>query len=291
MKVVGYYNSFERQNVLEKLPLEVLTHLNYAFLLPKEDGTVYFKNEQDVARVVALGHQKGLKVFVSVGGWCDGDIVLNGVFEKIADSLKTVDFFVDNVFSMVTKFGFDGVDLDWEYPTMRQQLAFEYMVSQMRRKADEIGIDLTMAIFHSIDGEAKYVRISAISAGIVAKLDWVNVMTYDCHEEPNHSSRELAQKCSAYWQEIRGLSKEKVLIGIPFYAQPSMTNYCDLIERDHRNAFRDFVGNESLNSMYTVREKTYFARFNCGGVLIWAINYDTLMPKYSLLMAIKSAKG
>ena len=291
MKVIGYYNSFERQEVFSELYLDALTHLNYSFLLPRPDGSVYFRNEEDVKRVISIARNHGIQVFVSVGGWCDGDIVLNGVFEKICDSKVTLDFFIDNVIDVVERFGFDGIDLDWEYPKSTRMMVFSYLVDRLSEFTKSHKKSLTMAIFHSIPGEEKYNRVEAISDYVVSKLDWINVMTYDCHDEPNHASLRLAEKCVKYWNEERKVEKERIMIGIPFYAQPSMTNYCDLIYLDHRNAFKDFIGDESLNGLYTVREKAYFAKFNCGGLIIWAINYDTLVPQYSLLRAIGAVRG
>ncbi len=48
---------------------------------------------------------------------------------------------------------------------------------------------------------------------------------------------------------------------------------------------------KKTNGIYTVREKAYFGNFNAGGIIIWAINYDTLDDKYSLLNAIETAVG
>jgi GH18 family chitinase len=291
MKIIGYYNSFERQDVLSKLNLSVLTHLNYAFLLPREDGMVYFRNEEDVRRVVSIAKSHGIKVFVSVGGWCDEDIILNNVFEAICNDQKRVDSFIENVIRIVEKYSFDGIDIDWEYPKLPYAKALFYLVDTLKEYTDSKGKALTMAIYHSVYGERKFDRICAITDDVVSRLDWLNVMTYDCHEEPNHSSRELAQKCIAYWNSTRGIGKERIMIGIPFYSKPSQRRYCDLVLEDYRNAFKDFIGGDSLNSIYTVREKTYMARFCCGGLIIWAINYDTLEDKYSLLRAIGTAKG
>ena len=112
-------------------------------------------------------------------------------------------------------------------------------------------------------------------------------MTYDNDEEKNHSSLELAQKCVDYWTNKRSVPKEKVLIGIPFYSRPSAILYSELITKPHFIALSDYYKEESYNGMDMVRQKTNYAQTNCGGLIIWAINYDSF-DKTSLLKAIWS---
>ena len=109
--------------------------------------------------------------------------------------------------------------------------------------------------------------------------DWMNIMTYDATEECNHSSLIRCMKSLDYWHSIRKVPRNKIMIGAAFYARPSAKLYCELIEEDDKNFFRDSFKDDTFNGCYTTKEKTYFARLNCGGLAIWAINYDSLDNK------------
>ena len=287
MKVIGYYNSFSRQDALDNLFTTPLTHINYAFLLPKENGDVYFYDEENVEKVVSFAHSKGVKVFVSVGGFCDQEIILSRVFEAICQN-GNIDRFVDNILEVVKKFGFDGVDLDWEYPTEQFKKQFELLVGTLSKATHSINKEFSIAIHRAVVGEAKECRIVAISDKVIADADWINIMTYDAQEDQYHSSLIRCMKSLDYWHSNRKVPRDKIMIGAAFYARPSAKLYCELIEEDHKNFFRDSYKDDTFNGCHTVKEKAYFARFNCGGLIIWAINYDTF-DDTSLLRVVNEA--
>lgn len=53
-----------------------------------------------------------LKCFISIGGWDAGGKIFSDM-AKSADKRKK---FIDSVIKLMDKYGFDGVDVDWEYP-------------------------------------------------------------------------------------------------------------------------------------------------------------------------------
>ena len=63
-------------------------------------------------------------------------------------------------------------------------------------------------------------------------FDFINVMTYD---RPDHGSMEQFEKGPAYWSG-RGLPKEKIVMGVPFYGAPDMP-YFKLINGREREQF------------------------------------------------------
>ena len=288
MRVVGYYNSFCRKDVLEDLDIKALTQINYAFLMPKSDGTLYFLDEDNVRKVVNFAHKNGIKAFVSIGGWCDeNEHLLNPVFEEIMNQEETKSKFINNALSIVNHYDFDGIDLDWEYPSIDYQSKLEDVVSTLSSSIHKQSKEFSMAIHSAVEGEEKFNRNQAISNTLISMLDFFGVMTYDDKTQQNHSSTNLSKKCVKYWTENRNVERSKVLIGIPFYTRPSAILYSDLISMNKYNALTDFSLKESYNGIYTVREKTHFARFNCGGLIIWAINYDSSHKYYSLLKTIR----
>jgi chitinase len=59
-----------------------------------------------------------LEVFVSIGGWTfsDNHTETQPVFTNIASNAGNRQKFADNLLSFMKRYGFDGADIDWEYP-------------------------------------------------------------------------------------------------------------------------------------------------------------------------------
>lgn len=58
-----------------------------------------------------LGHDNGVQVLISVGGWNNGD---DSPFETLAATPATRTAFVNSALSVVATYGLDGIDIDWE---------------------------------------------------------------------------------------------------------------------------------------------------------------------------------
>lgn len=59
-----------------------------------------------------------LKIWVSIGGWTfsDNNTATQPVFGDIAADAGKRQHFANNLVHFMQQHGFDGVDLDWEYP-------------------------------------------------------------------------------------------------------------------------------------------------------------------------------
>ena len=67
-KVIAYVTDWDPAP--EEAALDRLTHINYAFVLPKTDGTLStLANGWKLEALVKQGHARGVKVLISVGGW------------------------------------------------------------------------------------------------------------------------------------------------------------------------------------------------------------------------------
>ncbi|CZT52813.1 uncharacterized protein RSE6_14193 [Rhynchosporium secalis] len=109
------------------LPLDALTHLNYAFAyidpttftlvtMDQQTPKELFQEVVDVKQYKS-DLQVGLQ-WIIVGGWTfsDNGTATQPVFGNIAGSAANRQAFADNVVAFLTHYGFDGIDLDWEYP-------------------------------------------------------------------------------------------------------------------------------------------------------------------------------
>ena len=64
------------------------------------------------AKVTAF-KAKGIKVLIALGGWNDS---LGSKYSQMVNNPSARKTFVDNAILFIEKYGFDGLDLDWEYP-------------------------------------------------------------------------------------------------------------------------------------------------------------------------------
>ncbi len=94
------------------IPYPQLTHINYSFLTPLEDGTFNpINNAWKLQQIVATGHANNVKVLISVGGWG-----WDKQFETMAANPESRSAFVRNLKAFMDQFQLDGADIDWEYP-------------------------------------------------------------------------------------------------------------------------------------------------------------------------------
>jgi len=86
------------------------------------------------------------------------------------------------VSSFIRKYDFDGLDLDWEYPTQRKgkpadRENFVLLTKELREEFDNHGLLLTSAI-----GAAKKVIDEAYDVRQISRyLDYLHIMCYDYH--------------------------------------------------------------------------------------------------------------
>ena len=282
-KVIGYYCGEQFDVPVEKLQAEKLTHVIYGFLIPTEDGTCKpFQEPEELTKLIETCQSSGTKVYVSVGGYFDKDgSPLFNIFEKIGadDSLRTI--FVNNIVSVVQQYGFDGVEMDWEYPRYESSADYEKTILLLSGKLKPLGKGLSTALpgTGSIDGKNVWEALAGVTDKTIACFDFINLMCYDLKTGPNHSPVWYSKTTINYWKQFRKVPAEKIVLGMPLYARPSWQQYRFLVEMDRENAYRDYAATEPLESTYnglnTLREKTMIAFREAGGVMLFDVNEDT----------------
>src|SRR5665647_1507254 len=282
-KVIGYYCGEWFDVPIEKLQANKLTHIMYGFLIPTEDGTCKpFEEPEELKQLIEKCHSVGTKVYASVGGYSEknGPPLVN-VFEKIGadDNLREV--FANNVVDVVQQYGFDGVEMDWEYPRYATSADYEKTIMLLSEKLKPMGKGLSTALpgTRSIDGKNVWEALAGVTDKTIACFDFINLMCYDLKTGPNHSPVWYSKTTINYWKQFRNVPAEKIVLGMPLYARPSWQQYRFLVEMDRENAYRDYVATEPLESTYnglnTLREKTMIAFREAGGVMLFDVNEDT----------------
>lgn len=81
-----------------------------------------------------------LAVFVSLGGWTfsDNETATQPTFGDIARTETNRQTFANNLVDFMKKYGFDGVDLDWEYvvPSLTPTFRFQRYSIDIRAPTD-----------------------------------------------------------------------------------------------------------------------------------------------------------
>jgi GH18 family chitinase len=284
-KVIGYFPNWYG-DIVDQIEWNKLTHVNYAFAIPTKEGEIRsFPDEALVTKLIKTAHENNVKVGLSVGGWSYLDVPLESTFVEATNTDAKCQLFSERVLEVVDQYGFDGVDMDWEYPragTSTKQ--YEYMMTFLRQGLTARGKFLTVAVVGNgptADGQSDY---------ILDMLDWVNIMAYDGDNGAGHSPYEFALSCGDYWLNTRGLARNKVVLGVPFYERPNWTSYRDIVAFDETAAQKDSIEFNGTtiyyNGLPTMEAKTVWACENAGGVMIWEIGEDCEAEELSLLNQI-----
>lgn len=277
-KVIGYYSGSLFEEPIERLQTDKLTHVIYAFLIPREDGTlVDLEKPGQLNKIVQKAHADGAKVFIAVGGWSYQNQRLQPVFEKAAASAETRRMLIENICSFVTKYGLDGVELDWEHPHADSITDYEKLVTELKKALDQQGKEITAAINGAWSATEGPEVSSLMTDACLKSFSFINVMAYDMNNEA-HSPLWFAEASIDYWLN-RGVPAENIILGMPLYARPSWLQYRHLAAQNPEYAYQDYAATLPLESYYnginTLREKTVIALSKAGGIMLFDVNEDT----------------
>ncbi|XP_059156342.1 chitinase-like protein 3 [Physella acuta] len=223
------------------------THLIFAFVDITEDGTGLRPNNWNdlgenglYARTMKLKVKNpDLKILLAVGGWKIGSTP----FLPVIESEATWKTWAQNVILYLRKFGFDGFDMDWEFPgwrgsgpedrhkfTLMMKELYEGFAEESKSSGKE-RLLLTLAAASS----AFYVEKSYEQSEIHKYIDYMLLMTYNYHGsgwekqtghhspllphplDPEGEQRELYILWSVKYWLNHGVPREKIVIGLATY--------------------------------------------------------------------------
>lgn len=116
--LIGYYPAWASYTGFtpDRIDAKNLTHINYAFAKVGKDLKIamgYPDRDPANFRLLAALKKKNpeLKTLISVGGW-----TWSGRFSDAALTDDSRTAFAESCAAFIRKHGFDGIDIDWEYP-------------------------------------------------------------------------------------------------------------------------------------------------------------------------------
>ena len=280
-KVVGYLPDWYG-DIINNVQLEKYTHVNYAFAIPDENGSIRpLSNSNLASKLVTTAHSKNVKVLISVGGWSYNNTVLESTFVAATNTDQKCRTFANNIINLVEQYGFDGADIDWEYPRSNTSAQYEKFMTYLYQGLSQRNKLLTAAVVGS--GSAG----NAYPDSVLNMMDFINVMAYDGNAGSGHSPYSYAVDRGNYWINTRHLPAEKVIIGVPFYERPNWASYKEIVAKDQANAYKDstVINGTTVyyNGLDTIAKKTRWAGENAGGIMVWEMSQDSNIKGLSLL--------
>lgn len=194
--VIGYWEGWSlttrgcSKRTIDDVPVSSLTHLNlaFAYIEPKTFKIVPMdRMGEDVFSQITNLKQKapGLKIWISLGGWTfsDNDTDTQAVWGDLASTDVNRATFAWNLYEFCKNWGFDGVDIDWEYPGAPDRggqdrdvqnfvKLMETIYTIFQASADNYGLSFTAPTSYW------YLRWFAIDQ-VYKYVDFINLMTYD----------------------------------------------------------------------------------------------------------------
>ena len=240
LKIIGYVAGYENYDPA-LVDAKKLTHINYAFANIVE-GKPKFELDTDslkISKLIALKKvNPNLKVLYSVGGW-----VWSNEFSHTAAYPESRKQFAISAVELMKKHGFDGIDLDWEYPGQRgedndfrpsDKNNFNLLLEEIRKELEKVGAIDNKHYLLTIATGADQAYIDNTDLGDAHKyLDFINVMCYDFYHgwffQTGHHANLYPSKKEKFTgnsgqEAIRrhikaGVPSNKLIMGIPFYAR------------------------------------------------------------------------
>uniref|UniRef100_A0A1I7WRH7 Glyco_18 domain-containing protein n=1 Tax=Heterorhabditis bacteriophora TaxID=37862 RepID=A0A1I7WRH7_HETBA len=113
-RVVGYVTSWGKVPFRDE-QAKRLTHLIFAFFVMEPNGELHLDSDSSRTRLIEImqicHRHPHLKVLFAIGGWENSQY-----FSLLSADHPRRSILISNIISVIQKFGFDGVDIDWEYP-------------------------------------------------------------------------------------------------------------------------------------------------------------------------------
>ena len=102
----------------EDIDPTICTHVVYGFAVLGHDGLIkphdsWADLDNEFYKKVTALKRFGIKVTIAIGGWNDS---AGGKYSNLVNNPSSRAKFVRHVVSFIEEYGFDGLDLDWEYP-------------------------------------------------------------------------------------------------------------------------------------------------------------------------------
>ena len=255
-----YWNATDH----DKVDYTAITDLIYAFAIPNLDGSGNLLPLEGadtlIPKIKAQCELHDSNLLLGLGGWSYNRNVLDPVFTAATSTPAKTTLLINNILKYVNDYGFDGVDVDWEFPEARNQLQFNVFVQQLSKALHDEGKTISM----SVAANSYHGRF--IADKTLSDVDHVLAMTH-WHDQ-NVSLN--------YWTSR--VPAEKFGMGVIFHASPWGThnwkNFGDIVALGAAPFASYFEGTQywGINTLKNELIPRNWQKAN--NLLIWSVNQD-----------------
>ena len=246
--IIGYVGGYRGETKTDIIEAQKLTHINYAFVNVQGNRAFLSNERTDTINFRKLNALKqinpSLKILISIGGWAWSENFSDAV---LTDSSRK--FFAESAVEIIKKYELDGVDIDWEYPTIpgeegniyrpEDKQNFTLMFKELRLELDTLEKQKgrKFLLTTAVGGFSRFLQNTEMG-NAQQYLDYINLMTYDFggngkavhhtnlyptsdYEKENSAHRAVQEYISA------GVPPEKLVVGMAFYGRGSILASAD----------------------------------------------------------------
>jgi chitinase len=259
---------------VSEIPAGKLSELIYAFGEPDDQGVCTAPTAAQTTTFTALRQLRkqhpGLRLILSIGGWDAAP-----QYSDIALTARSRARFAGScIQTFLVQQGFDGIDLDWEFPVHggmnksrpEDRAHATTLVREFRRQLDVLGQKqghhylLTVATPAGTwqQGGAYSVGDSYDLAALAPAVDWLNVMTYDMNNvfspssgfnaplaadprDPAPAPQRVGDNLTSAvrYYESHGVPAAKIMLGVAFYGRgfTGVSAYGDGLYSKYKDGF------------------------------------------------------
>ena len=222
-----------------EIPTSYFTHLFYAFV---QLDTFTFQlsitqsDERWMGNFTAILHAKNplVKAFLSIGGGASNP----DTFSTMVGDPDNRAAFINSTIDVARRYGFDGLDLDWEFPNSPQDMSnlgvlYSEWHAAVKREAHFSGqskLLLSSAVYFASNFFLSAAPQSYPAHAIKKYVDFINPMCYDYHGSWDTSVTgahallydKTSNVSTSYgimsWIQA-GVPQEKLVMGLPLYGR------------------------------------------------------------------------
>ncbi|KAI3978384.1 hypothetical protein MKX01_013182 [Papaver californicum] len=217
------------------IPTSHYTHVFYAFLKPDPRAFFTLKITPTAKRLMSefIDHLHSNNSSVKA-------FLINLFMQWLANK-KNRGYFIQSIIEVSRKYGFDGVNLDWEFPYGESGMKYlASLLAELRAAVDEEAhqtgktkLGISISVFFAPDLSLMSPKCTPYpAAAIASNVDFVNLMCYDYAGywdtsrtgsiSALYSNNGISTYCTSYGiQEwiTAGMPPERLVMGLPLYGR------------------------------------------------------------------------
>ncbi len=144
-----------------QIPYNELTHINHAGVSFDATGALSVPDGFLEPELISNAHAAGVRVLLLLGGDFPG-----------LEASGAVDTLVSNIAAFEQQYGYDGADIDWEYPaTTSDRIFLDKLMSLLRQSNPNYTLSIDVAPWGGYGYDTKRLQTT---------IDYFNIMMFDC---------------------------------------------------------------------------------------------------------------